>query len=163
MRMGEASVYGVGRSLRSSVTGNIRQMSLLLFQLRNCPGIVLCLVSHRTSKFNMGTNVLASSGTVVPPLYNDQLHLGLRPIWLTVIRTTRFPSTAFHLSTKACTRAVRSSSPAGGFCVWKYDSVLNGVDGILPIEEGFLLLYLVAYNYLNAKAYPVAVSLCRWT
>jgi hypothetical protein len=65
-----------------------------------------------------------------PTLLCQLSKIGHRNSQLTVIKTTRFPSMSFHLSTKALTLATRSSSPAGGFCVWKYDSVLKGVDAM---------------------------------
>ena len=71
------------------------------------------------------TYVLASRGTVVPPLYymspytceTDKAH--------TVTSTTLLPSTAPHFLTKSSMRFTRSSRPGGGACVSKYDSVLK--------------------------------------
>ena len=134
MRMVGGSGYGVGRLLRNLGIGSIRPKSLLLYQPRSCRRIVLCFISNSSGCQN-GTNVLASSGTVVPPLYQVSFKVGVQSSQLTVTRTTRFPSICFHLSTKALTRPTRSSSPTGGFCVWKYDSVLKGVDGIVAGYE----------------------------
>jgi hypothetical protein len=137
VRMVGGSGYGVRRLLGNLGIGSIRPKSLLLYQRKSCRGIVLCFISIAMD-VKLGRTCWLLVERLFPHSTESAFKIGRRNSQLTVIKTTRFPSTSFHLSTKALTRATRSSSPAGGFCVWKYDSVLKGVDAmaIVPNKVG---------------------------
>lgn len=117
-----------------------------IYRLKSCREISRCdqcgLEHGSELPLNLNTHVLASSGTVVPPLCSFGLYqreqgcLCFLEQKLAVTTTTFLPSTRFHRSTNSLAGCIRSSRSAGGGCVSKYCSVEKPSCGVTVPDAG---------------------------